>query len=1082
MNVIDRLFNRNHQDEVAQFQRFLEKTANGIIFFNANMVVSRVSQSADKLFSQHQQVFETAMPDFDAQHSVGISITDFTAIPNQVFSDLCKRHKSWSKMVSLDKEIFHVSLLPFVDNEGVFNGGVLEFWYATDYMKLEAESDRAQSVLQHMATPVMTCDSERRITSVNPSLSSLLNGHKAELQKVFPDFDPERLVGVCIDTFHANPEMQKHIFADSTKMPHKATIQILNRSFNLTVFPVLNKQGNTNGYAVEWVDCTEEVKAIAEIKRVTTAAIAGQLHERIDTAVFNGTTEEIGNSFNQILDAIIQPLNVTSDYVDQIAKGIIPPIITDSYNGDFNVIKNNLNNVVKMMSDLLAQTDIIIQAAADGELDTRANAELFVGGWKQLVSGVNDAITNIVNPLNVTADYVDNIAKGVIPPTITTEYKGQYNVIKNNLNNAVKMMSDLLAQTDIIIKAAADGELDKRANAELFVGGWKQLVSGVNDTITNIVNPLNVTADYVDNIAKGIIPPTITTEYKGQYNVIKNNLNNAVKMMSDLLAQTDIIIQAAADGDLDTRANAELFVGGWKQLVSGVNDAITNIVNPLNVTADYVDNIAKGIIPPTITTEYKGQYNVIKNNLNNAVKMMSDLLAQTDIIIQAAADGELDKRANADLFVGGWKQLVSGVNDTITNIVNPLNVTADYVDNIAKGVIPPTITTEYKGQYNVIKNNLNNAVKMMSDLLAQTDIIIQAAADGDLDTRANAELFVGGWKQLISGVNQTLDGVIGPVNEAVGVLVEMEKGDLTRTVNGNYKGQLKDFKDTVNNTIAKISQVINDVNGAASNIASASEEVSATAQSMSQATSEQAASVEETSASIEQMSASIDQNTENAKVTEGMATQASGEAVQGGEAVKETVSAMKSIAGKIGIIDDIAYQTNLLALNAAIEAARAGEHGRGFAVVAAEVRKLAERSQIAAQEIGELAESSVERAENAGKLLETIVPSIKKTSDLVQEISAASEEQSAGVGQINSAMDQLNQITQQNASSSEQLAATSEEMSGQASQLLDLMAFFTVGDSADTVSAISNAKFSKPMTKKAPATRHSPNEAEFVKF
>jgi len=809
MNVIDRFFNRNHQDEVAQFQRFLEKTANGIVFFDANLVVSRVSQSADKLFSQHQQVFETAMPDFDAQHSIGISITDFTAIPNQVFSDLCKQHKSWSKMVSLDKEIFHVSLLPFIDNEGVFNGGVLEFWYATDYMKLEAESNRAKSVLQQMATPMMTCDFERRITSVNPSLSNLLNGHKAELQKAFPNFDPERLVGVCIDTFHANPEMQKHIFADSTKMPHKATIQILNMSFNLTVFPITDKQGNTNGYAVEWVDCTEEVKAIAEIKRVTTAAIAGQLHERIDTAEFNGMTEEVGNSFNQILDAIIQPLNVTSDYIDQIAKGIIPPIITDSYNGDFNTIKNNLNNVVKMMSDLLAQTDIIIQAAADGELDKRANAELFVGGWKQLVSGVNDAITNIVNPLNVTADYVDNIAKGVIPPTITTEYKGQYNVIKNNLNNAVTMMSDLLAQTDIII---------------------------------------------------------------------------------------------------------------------------------------------------------------------------------------------------------------------------------------------------------------------------------QAAADGELDTRANAELFVGGWKQLISGVNQTLDGVIGPVNEAVGVLVEMEKGDLTRTVNGNYKGQLKDFKDTVNNTIAKISQVINEVNGAASNIASASEEVSATAQSMSQATSEQAASVEETSASIEQMSASIDQNTENAKVTEGMATQASGEAVQGGEAVKETVSAMKSIAGKIGIIDDIAYQTNLLALNAAIEAARAGEHGRGFAVVAAEVRKLAERSQIAAQEIGELAESSVERAENAGKLLETIVPSIKKTSDLVQEISAASEEQSAGVGQINSAMDQLNQITQQNASSSEQLAATSEEMSGQASQLLDLMAFFTVGDSTDTVSAISNAKFSKPMTKKAPATRHAPNEAEFVKF
>jgi len=377
------------------------------------------------------------------------------------------------------------------------------------------------------------------------------------------------------------------------------------------------------------------------------------------------------------------------------------------------------------------------------------------------------------------------------------------------------------------------------------------------------------------------------------------------------------------------------------------------------------------------------------------------------------------------------------------------------------------------------------AMKNMSDtlkgLLTDTDVLVKAAAEGALDTRANANKYQGDFRKLVQGINDTLDGVIDPVNEAVDVLKEMEQGNLTQTVNGDYKGQLKDFKDTVNNTIDKLSQVISEVNSAASNIAGASEEVSATAQSMSQATSEQAASVEETSASVEQMSASINQNTENAKVTDGMAAQASGEAVQGGEAVRETVHAMKSIAGKIGIIDDIAYQTNLLALNAAIEAARAGEHGRGFAVVAAEVRKLAERSQVAAQEIGELAESSVEMAESAGKLLDTIVPSIKKTSDLVQEIAAASEEQSSGVGQINTAMDLLNQITQQNASSSEELAATSEEMSGQAAQLQELIAFFTVSDGGAASTAF-KAKPVKPAVKKAVAAKRAPNEAEFVRF
>ena len=240
----------------------------------------------------------------------------------------------------------------------------------------------------------------------------------------------------------------------------------------------------------------------------------------------------------------------------------------------------------------------------------------------------------------------------------------------------------------------------------------------------------------------------------------------------------------------------------------------------------------------------------------------------------------------------------------------------------------------------------------------------------------------------------------------------------------------------------KLSHVIGEVRTAADTLANASRQVSSTAHSLSQSSSEQAASVEETTASIEQMTASISQNTENAKLTDRMAAAAATQAQDGGSAVVQTVDAMRCIAEKIGIIDEIAYQTNLLALNAAIEAARAGEHGKGFAVVAAEVRKLAERSQKAAQEISTVAKDSVRLAERAGSLLTEMVPSIKKTSDLVQEIASASQEQTTGVGQINSAMGQLNAATQQNASASEELAATAEEMGGQAAQLQELMQFF----------------------------------------
>ena len=283
-----------------------------------------------------------------------------------------------------------------------------------------------------------------------------------------------------------------------------------------------------------------------------------------------------------------------------------------------------------------------------------------------------------------------------------------------------------------------------------------------------------------------------------------------------------------------------------------------------------------------------------------------------------------------------------------------------------------------------------------------------------------------------------------PLREAVEVADALAKGDLTVSIRERGKDETGQLLSAMKRMVEKLAQIITEVRGATDSLSSASEEVGATAQSVSQASSQQAASVEETSSSMEQMGASINQNAENARVTDGMAAKAATEAEEGGRAVKETVAAMQQIAKKITIIDDIAYQTNLLALNAAIEAARAGEYGKGFAVVAAEVRKLAERSQVASQEIGELASGSVGLSDKAGKLLDEIVPSIQKTAELVQEITAASEEQSSGVGQINTAIGQLNQATQQNASAAEELASTAEEMSSQAEQLQGVMSFFKV--------------------------------------
>jgi methyl-accepting chemotaxis protein len=316
-------------------------------------------------------------------------------------------------------------------------------------------------------------------------------------------------------------------------------------------------------------------------------------------------------------------------------------------------------------------------------------------------------------------------------------------------------------------------------------------------------------------------------------------------------------------------------------------------------------------------------------------------------------------------------------------------------------------------------------------------------------------------------LTKAMKDMLDATKKVVGTLEKLAHGDLT------VKVEERSAKDvqliSLRTMVERISGVVSEVQSSVSNVASGSQELSATAETLSQGSTEQASSAEEASASMEEISSNIKQNADNAKQTESIAVKVAADAKTSGEAVKNTVEAMRSIAQKINIIEEIARQTNMLALNAAIEAARAGEHGKGFAVVADAVRKLAERSQGAASEISVLSNSSVEIAERAGTMLDKIVPDIQRNAELVQEINAASAEQETGVEQINSALQQLDKVIQQNAASSEELASTAEELSSQAQQLQEAIAFFTIDDQQRS-SATPRASVSR--TKTAPPVIH----------
>jgi methyl-accepting chemotaxis protein len=554
------------------------------------------------------------------------------------------------------------------------------------------------------------------------------------------------------------------------------------------------------------------------------------------------------------------------------------------------------------------------------------------------------------------------------------------------------------------------------------------------------------------------------------------------------------VYQAILDGKLTTPAAANAAMGQYKEATHKMEGQAAEFATEGYARLDAV----KGVVDHKFTKSSSFMAALVAIILCTCIgtaiylsrkiaRILKSLVSEVERLTEAAVSGQLATRGAAEQIDEEFRGIVVGINQTLDAIIGPLNMAAEYVDRISKGDIPQKITDSYQGDFNEMKNNLNSAIDNITALVTDANFLVDAALEGNLTARADAGRHQGDFRKIVTGVNATLDAVIGPLNVAAEYVARISKGDMPEPIKEEYRGDFNAIKNNLNLLIqatnaitdaarevadgnltvklqerspgdqliqsltamvAKLSEVVNQVKLASDNVAAGSEQMSSSAGAMSQGATEQAAAAEEASSSMEEMAANIKQSADNALQTEKIAVKSAADAQAGGKAVAQTVAAMKEIAGKISIIEEIARQTNLLALNAAIEAARAGEHGKGFAVVASEVRKLAERSQKAAAEISQLSCSSVEVAERAGEMLSSMLPDIQRTAELVQEISAATREQDCGSDQINKAIQQLDQVIQQNASAAEEMSATAEELASQSEQLQATIGFFNIGETA----------------------------------
>ena len=524
-------------------------------------------------------------------------------------------------------------------------------------------------------------------------------------------------------------------------------------------------------------------------------------------------------------------------------------------------------------------------------------------------------------------------------------------------------------------------------------------------------------------------------QLEGAYRVMGQSVNSLVRSHIADTMNVVTLVTAYSEGHLDLSMER---LPGQKARISDAMDLVQGALRKADTAARFNARIRAALDKcSTNVMIADAQHNIIYMN-ETALAMMRRNESELQRVIPHF-NAEKLVGSSIDTFhknPGHQRQMLEGLNSTHRTQIQVGSRHFGLAANPILDAQGQRVGTVVEWEDRSAEVSVENEVAGM----------VAAAAAGDFERRLKLDDKEGFFLNLSTGMNQLMETSEQGLTDVAELLAAFAAGDLTYRIEREYEGLFAKVKDSANSTAENLSNTLSSVRAAADSLTGAADQVRSTASILSQSANQQTSSVQETGQAIEAMSSSIQHNSESANVTDRMATKASTEAVEGGSAVSQTVTAMKQIAAKIGIVDDIAYQTNLLALNAAIEAARAGEHGKGFAVVAAEVRKLAERSQSAAKEIGALAEASVATAERAGTLLDEIVPSIRKTSELVQQIALVSAQQNESVVQIGGAMGQLNTATQQNASVSEQLAATSEDLSDQAEQLQRSVSFFSFGD------------------------------------